>query len=160
MIVEQTQTSDVIWQCVPFDALDTRTLYALLALRLSVFVVEQNCPYQELDGKDLAAWHLLGYRHGELVATSRILAPGVSYDGASSIGRVVTAPSERGTGLGPQLMSEAVAACQRLFPTLPIRIGAQAHLQRFYGRLGFVAEGAQYLEDGIPHVEMTRPVGA
>lgn len=160
MIQPPATGADPVWQCLTFEALDTRTLYQLLALRLSVFVVEQNCPYQELDGKDERAWHLLGHCRGELVATARILAPGDSYSGASSIGRVVTAPSQRGTGLGPLLMEEAVRHCRRLFPQHPIRIGAQAHLQRFYQRFGFQAEGAPYLEDGILHIEMTRPPGA
>lgn len=160
MIVEQQATTELIWQCVAFDQLDTRTLYAALALRLSVFVVEQNCPYQELDGKDQQGWHLLGYHQGQLVATARILAPGVSYVGAASIGRVVSAPGERGTGIGQALMVEAVNACQRLFPDFPIRIGAQARLEVFYQRFGFVASGPIYLEDGIPHIEMTRIVGA
>lgn len=160
MIVEPAQSSQVIWQCLPFDELDTRTLYAMLALRLSVFVVEQHCPYQELDGKDQQGWHILGYRHGQLVATARILAPGDSYTGACSIGRVVSAPSQRGTGLGQALMNEAVNRCLTLFPEHPIRIGAQAHLDAFYARFGFVSAGATYLEDGIAHIEMTRPVGA
>lgn len=160
MIVDQAQSSELSWQCLAFDELDTRTLYALLALRMSVFVVEQNCPYQELDGKDQQAWHLLGYRQGELLATARILAPGASYSGASSIGRVVSAASQRGTGLGQALMAEAVNACLTLFPAYPIRIGAQAHLDAFYRRFGFVPAGATYLEDGIAHIEMTRPAGA
>ncbi|PTY39069.1 GNAT family N-acetyltransferase [Saccharospirillum sp. MSK14-1] len=150
----------MIWQCVDFDQLDIRTLYELLALRMSVFVVEQNCPYQELDGKDQQAWHVLGYRQGQLVATTRILAPGDSYDGAASIGRVVSAPSERGTGLGQALMQESITACQRLFPEYPIRIGAQAHLEAFYGRFGFMTSSAVYLEDGIAHIEMTLAAGA
>jgi len=153
-------SSEVIWQCVAFDELDSRTMYALLALRMSVFVVEQNCPYQELDGKDQGAWHMLGYRQGQLVATARILAPGDSYAGAASIGRVVNAPGERGTGLGQALMCESISACQRLFPDTPIRIGAQAHLDDFYSRFGFIASSATYLEDGIPHIEMTLAASA
>ncbi|MFG1497767.1 GNAT family N-acetyltransferase [Saccharospirillum sp. HFRX-1] len=153
-------SSDVIWQCVAFDELDIRSLYDLLALRMSVFVVEQNCPYQELDGKDQQSWHMLGYRQGQLVATARILAPGASYAEAASIGRVVSAPSERGTGIGQALMTESVQACVKRFPDHPIRIGAQAHLDAFYRRFGFVSSGATYLEDGIPHIEMTRPAGA
>lgn len=160
MIVEQATSAELIWQCAAFDELDTRSLYDLLALRMSVFVVEQNCPYQELDGKDQHSWHMLGYRHGQLVATARILGPGASYVGAASIGRVVSAPSERGTGIGQALMTESVKACQKLFPEHPIRIGAQAHLEAFYGRFGFVSSSATYLEDGIPHIEMTRPAGA
>lgn len=146
----------VLWQCQPFEALDTRTLYDLLALRTAVFVVEQNCPYQELDGKDDRAWHLLGHDTGGLVATARILAPGDSFTGAS-IGRVVTSPARRGQGLGEQLMARAVAHCGWLFPDHAIEIGAQAHLQAFYARFGFVVSSEPYLEDGIPHIEMRRP---
>lgn len=160
MILESTAMPGEHWTCLPFDALDTRSLYAMLALRTAVFVVEQNCPYQDLDGKDEQAWHLLGYGSEGLAATARILAPGDSYPGASSIGRVVSAPTQRGTGLGQRLMHQAVQHCQRLFPEHPIRIGAQAHLQGFYRRFGFVPEGAVYLEDGIQHIEMTRPIGA
>lgn len=156
MIFAGTPSPEIVWQCPDFDHLDVRTLYDLLALRTSVFVVEQNCPYQELDGKDPMAWHVMGHQTGELVATARILPPGVSYD-SPSIGRVVTNPSTRGQGLGVQLMEEAVARCLNLFPEQAIEIGAQAHLIDFYGRFGFRSNSDTYLEDGIPHLDMIRP---
>lgn len=142
-----------VWQCRPFEGLDTRTLYRMLALRLSVFVVEQNCPYQELDGKDTRAWHVLGHQAGELAATARILAPGDSFGGAS-IGRVVTHPACRGQRLGAALMEQAIRHCRVLFPDHPIEIGAQAHLADFYAGFGFKVSSDRYLEDGIPHIEM------
>ncbi len=158
MIFAGAPRQEIVWQCLDFDHLDTRTLYDLLALRTAVFVVEQNCPYQELDGKDTSAWHLLGHQAGKLVATARILSPGISYEGAS-IGRVVTDPSTRGQGLGVQLMDEAVRRCIERFPDHPIEIGAQAHLEAFYGRFGFKANSDSYLEDGIPHIDMIRLPG-
>lgn len=156
MIFAGAPTQDIVWQCPGFDHLDTRTLYDLLALRTAVFVVEQNCPYQELDGKDQHAWHLIGHQTGRLVATARILPPGASYD-SPSIGRVVTDPSTRGQGLGVKLMEEAVSRCLGLFPGSAIEIGAQAHLVDFYGRFGFKPNSDTYLEDGIPHLDMIRP---
>lgn len=151
---EPTPAVSPIWQCQPFEALDTRTLYDLLSLRVAVFVVEQECAYQELDGKDTLGWHVTGHKDGRLVATARILAPGDSFVGAS-IGRVVTDPGVRGQRLGEALMRESIRHCRTLFPGHPIQIGAQAHLTGFYGQLGFEVSGERYLEDGIPHVEMT-----
>lgn len=153
MILAGRSVDGPVWQCRPFDGLDTRTLYGMLALRLSVFVVEQNCPYQELDGKDSQAWHVLGHQAGILVATARILAPGDSFDGAS-IGRVVTHPARRGQRLGVALMEQAIHHCRVLFPDHPIEIGAQAHLADFYAGFGFEPSSERYLEDGIPHIGM------
>ena len=155
MIFAGAPTREIVWQCPDFDHLDTRTLYDLLALRTAVFVVEQNCPYQELDGKDAQAWHLMGHQAGQLVATARILPPGASYD-SPSIGRVVTDPSARGQGLGVRLMEEALERCRGLFPDRAIEIGAQAHLVDFYSRFGFKPNSDTYLEDGIPHIDMIR----
>ena len=146
------------WHCQPFDRLDRRDLYALLQLRCAVFIVEQNCPYLDPDGKDvLEGTHHLYARDagGRVLACLRLLAPGVSY-AHPSIGRVASAASTRGSGLGRELMRRGIADCQRLWPGRPIRIGAQAYLQRFYERLGFVVDSAPYLEDGIPHLEMER----
>lgn len=154
MILAGRPADAPIWQCQSFDALDRRTLYDLLALRVSVFVVEQQCAYQELDGKDFQAWHITGHMSGQLVATTRILTPGASFAGAS-IGRVVTDPSVRGQRLGEALMRESIRHCRTLFPNDSIQIGAQAHLTGFYRQLGFVVSSDDYLEDGIVHVEMT-----
>lgn len=148
------------WRCLPFDALLPRTLYALLQLRSEVFVVEQACAFQDLDGADQASMHLLGERRGpnaepELLAYTRLVPAGLKYAEAS-IGRVVTAPITRGTGLGHALMAESIRMLHSLWGVQPIRIGAQAHLQAFYRQHGFESVGDLYDEDGIPHTEMIR----
>ncbi len=140
----------------PFAALTLAELYALLQLRSEVFVVEQACAFQDIDGHDQAALHLLGYTEaGELVAYARLFEAGRSYAQAS-IGRVVTSPRHRGHGLGRALLHEAIAQCEVQFGRQPIKIGAQQYLLGFYQSFGFVAEGEGYLEDGIPHVHMVR----
>ncbi|MFQ6372463.1 GNAT family N-acetyltransferase [Shewanella sp. YIC-542] len=147
------------WQLQRFSKLDNHTLYHLLKLRVDVFVVEQQCPYPELDDKDhaMGAMHLLGYGNdGELQAYARLLPPGCSY-AQCSIGRVLVAASARGQGLGTLLMQQAVMACHGLWPDSAIRIGAQHHLQQFYASLGFAVVSAVYLEDGIAHVQMQLP---
>ncbi len=145
------------WQRLTFAQLTTIQLYQLLKLRVDVFVVEQACPYPELDNKDLLehTYQLLGYRHGELIACARLLPPGVSYPNAS-IGRVATAQQHRGGGLGHQLMAQAVNHCLDLWPQSAIEIGAQAHLEHFYQQHGFVKTSESYLEDGIAHIDMQR----
>ena len=151
--------SRLVMECVPFASLGPHDLYAMLALRSRVFVVEQECVFLDIDGLDQDALHLLGWSdaaHGALHASLRILAPGVSYD-EPSIGRVVTAPEARGTGAGRALMLAGIAECERRYPGTGIRIGAQQYLERFYGSLGFQTVSAMYLEDGIPHVTMLRP---
>ncbi|NVD05572.1 GNAT family N-acetyltransferase [Vibrio sp. JPW-9-11-11] len=143
------------WQLVPFSQLTTTQLYQLLKLRVDVFVVEQNCPYPELDDKDhqQEVYHLLGYKHELLVACARLLPKGVSYP-CVSIGRVATAITERGDGLGHQLLKQALESCQLLWPNDSIEIGAQQHLQSFYQQHGFVQTSEMYLEDDIPHIDM------
>ncbi|HYC41056.1 MAG TPA: GNAT family N-acetyltransferase [Chitinophagaceae bacterium] len=145
----------VRWECKQFNDLGPHELYAVLRLRGEVFVVEQNCPYLDPDNKDQHAWHLMAWRNDQLVAYTRLLPPGASYSEAS-IGRVVTSPSERGTGLGKELMRRSLMELKKLFHDTPVRIGAQLYLKKFYTELGFTAVGEVYLEDGIPHVEMTR----
>lgn len=145
------------WTTKLFDALTLTELYALLQLRSEVFVVEQTCAFQDIDGHDQAALHLLGHTGaGELAAYARLFDAGHSYAQAS-IGRVVTAPRYRGQGLGRQLLHEALAQCEVQFGPQPIKIGAQQYLLDFYQSFGFVPEGEGYLEDGIPHVHMVRP---
>ena len=145
------------WLTKPFDALTVPELYALLQLRSEVFVVEQTCPFQDIDGQDQAAYHLLGYVDtGELAAYARLFGAGISYAQAS-IGRVVTSPRHRRFGLGRQLLQQAIAQCDTLFGVQPIKIGAQLYLQAFYESFGFVQQGEGYLEDGIPHIYMLRP---
>nr|WP_272211271.1 GNAT family N-acetyltransferase [Marinicella sp. W31]MDC2877158.1 GNAT family N-acetyltransferase [Marinicella sp. W31] len=136
------------------DALTAGELYDVIKLRVDVFVVEQNCPYPELDGKDAEAFHLRLLEAGKLVAYGRIFTP--DREPEARIGRVVVAPSHRGRKLGERLMREAVSACERLAPGAPIVISAQAHLERFYKGFGFCTTTEPYLEDGIPHVGMTR----
>jgi len=145
------------WQWLRFEQLPIDDLYDALALRGRIFVVEQKCPYLDADGLDRHAWHLLGRddETGELVACVRVVDPGRKYE-VPSIGRVVVAESERGTGLGHVLMAEALRRCDAQWPGAANRIGAQAHLQGFYRRHGYVTVGEPYLEDDIPHVDMER----
>lgn len=144
------------WTCVPFQALTVDQLYDMLALRSEVFVVEQNCVFLDIDGLDRQTWHLLGHGDdGKLQAYVRLIPPGLKAPDAL-IGRVVTAPTARGGGTGRQLMSEALAQCERLWPAHPITLHAQAHLERFYGGFGFTPVGEQYMEDGILHQEMRK----
>lgn len=141
------------WICKKFNDLTLLELYAILQLRNEVFVVEQNCPYNDCDNKDLKAWHLMGMEHEKLLAYSRLIPPGISYR-ESSIGRVVNSPSARGKGLGKELMIESIQRIKLLFHTESIRIGAQLYLLDFYNGLGFVRDSEIYLEDNIPHIEM------
>ena len=147
------------WRCLPFAAMDAASLYRVLQLRAQVFVVEQTCVFQDMDGLDPRCVHLLGEAETGsepgLLAYARLLPAGLAFAEAS-IGRVVTAPATRGSGVGHALMSEAIAQLQRLWGEQPIRIGAQAHLQAFYRQHGFVPQCDLYLEDGIDHFEMFR----
>jgi ElaA protein len=146
----------VRWRCVSFGALSVADLYAVLQLRSAVFVVEQACVFQDMDGLDPVCHHLLGQgADGTLLAYAR-LVPGAHAFAQASVGRVVTAPAARGLELGHALVARACAELAALWGPQPIRIGAQAHLQAFYARHGFVAEGPGYIEDGIAHVEMLR----
>jgi len=139
--------------CKSFDELTTLELYALLQLRSEVFVVEQNCAYQDVDGYDQSAMHLLMYLDDELCAYSRLIPPGIKYKSAS-LGRVVTQRSARGGGHGKALMESAKAHCERLWPQMGLTISAQAYLEKFYQSLGFKTESEPYMEDDIPHIQM------
>lgn len=144
------------WTLKPFADLTTPELYALLQLRAEVFVVEQTCPFQDIDGLDQTGWHLLGHTpDGELAAYARLFGPGIAFPEAS-IGRVVSSPRHRRTGLGRELLAEAIGGIARLFGPQPIQIGAQLYLQRFYESFDFRQVGAGYLEDDIPHIHMVR----
>lgn len=141
--------------CLSFDELTPYILYEILALRQEVFVVEQNCPYQDCDGKDLQSWHLSGRDDsGKLICYTRLLPAGVAYPGYASIGRVVSSPAARGTGSGKILMTESIQRCRQLFENQSIKIGAQTYLLKFYEGFGFRSTGEEYLEDGIPHTKM------
>ena len=128
-------------------------LYKIIQLRIAVFSVEQNCPYQDCDERDQVSYHLMGWRDGELIAYSRILPPGLSYK-EPSIGRVVTAPSARGTGMGKELMKRSMEQTKLLFGDTGITISAQLYLKSFYESFGFAAIGEPYLEDHIDHIKM------
>jgi ElaA protein len=144
------------WSWCAFGDLTTTHLYELLQLRSEVFVVEQNCVFLDLDGSDSVALHLLGREEGgdgTLLAYARCFLPGVKFPEAS-IGRVTTRPSARGDGLGHALITEAVLALCQHWGEQPIRIGAQARLEKFYASHGFFDVGKPYLEDGIEHLEM------
>lgn len=145
------------WQYFRFHALRVDDLYDALALRTRVFVMEQECIFLDADGVDRDSGHLLGRDEaGVLQAYLRIVDPGIKY-AEPSLGRVVTAPEARGTGLGRVLVAEGVKRCTAAWPGQAIRLGAQSRLQAFYGDFGFVRSGADYTEDGIPHCEMVRP---
>ncbi len=152
--------SGITWRVAAFHDLSLGDLYAALQLRSLVFVVEQTCPFLDLDGDDDRAWHLLGWHERDggprLAAYARLFAPGIKYAEAS-IGRVVTHPDVRRSGAGRALMAEAIARLGTLAPGAPVRIGAQKYLEQFYARFGFTRAGDDYLEDGIVHLEMTRP---
>jgi ElaA protein len=142
------------WTLARLDQLGPLDVYDMLALRSEVFVVEQTCIFQDPDGVDKQAHHLLGRdAQGNLQTVLRIVDPGVKY-AEPSIGRVISAPAQRRFGLGRALMREGIRQCRMLWPGQGIRISAQARLERFYQDFGFHTVTAPYLEDDIPHVEM------
>jgi ElaA protein len=174
---------DLKFKCVHFSKLTVYELYSVMALRQEVFVVEQNCPYLDADGKDLSGYHLLGYADlaqntegvsdvgfvmsdvgmaqtsdstnpTSLVAYTRLLPKGIAYENYASIGRVINSPKVRRRGVGKVLMEESIAQMARLFPNDAVKIGAQSYLLSFYKSLGFVSTGEEYLEDDIPHTSM------
>lgn len=148
------------WHQSGFQDLSLERLYAILAARVAVFVVEQDCPYPELDGLDFSALHLWATdTEGVIAAYARITAPGTRFAEAS-VGRVLTSLPYRRTGLGRALMQRAIELASVRFPGLPLRISAQQYLDRFYAELGFEWVRGPYSEDGIPHVEMLRPVSS
>jgi ElaA protein len=142
------------WNLISFARLTAQELYDLLTLRQLVFCVEQKCPYLDCDGKDQESLHLLGRdTSGRLLAYARLVPAGVTFD-EPSIGRVVNHPDVRRSGVGKELMREAIGRAQTMFGARPIRIGAQLYLKRFYEELGFAVASPIYDEDGIPHVQM------
>jgi len=143
----------ITWTWKKFDDLTPHELYAILQLRSEVFVVEQQCVFQDIDDKDQPSYHVMGREGASLLAYTRLVPPGISYT-EPSVGRVVTSPRARKSGLGRELMLYSIEQCRALFGQHPIRIGAQLYLKKFYGSLGFRPEGDIYLEDGIQHVEM------
>lgn len=146
----------ITWSEMPAQDLGVRTLYDVLALRAAVFVVEQDCAYQDLDGLDLleGTVHLIGRSGAAIAAYARIHAP--DHDPTPWISRVIVSKQTRGQQLGRRLMERALACCEQHWPGQPVELGAQAHLSGFYGSFGFEATSAPYDEDGIPHIRMRR----
>lgn len=142
-------------QCLPFYRLNLDQIYASMVLRQEVFVVEQDCPYLDADGKDQEAWHLMGWdEEGDLVAYTRLVPKGISYENYASIGRVVSAPKVRGKGAGKKIMIASIEWSKKLFPNQKVKISAQVYALDFYRNLGFEEVGEEYLEDDIPHKSM------
>lgn len=157
-MTHSTITTD--WQFLPFDALSREDVYAMLAARQQVFIVEQQCVYGDIDGLDPGAHHLLGWRSSidgqrQLAAYLRVLAPGAKY-AEMSLGRVLTTRAARGGGIGRELLRVGIGHAERLYPGHRIRIGAQQYLEAFYASFGFETISAPYDEDGIMHVDMLR----
>jgi ElaA protein len=150
------QKVEISWKFAAFDALSLAELYGLLQLRSEVFVVEQACVFQDMDGADAHAMHLLGTSGGRLVAYARCFAAGVKFKEAS-IGRIITRGELRGSGAGHRLVRQAIDCITQQWGQQPIRIGAQAQLEHFYRQHGFEKAGEPYIEDAIPHIEMLRP---
>lgn len=141
------------WVCKKFEALTSFELYEILRLRIEVFIVEQNCVFQDCDNKDQQCYHLAGYHNNEVVAYVRLVPPGVAYK-EPSIGRVLSNAAYRKNGAGRLLMQEAIKKCKELFGNTNIKIGAQLYLKKFYESLGFIQSSNIYLEDDIEHIEM------
>lgn len=143
--------------CKPFEKLNIKELYDIMALRSEVFVIEQNCVYQDLDYKDQKALHCQGFYNNKLAAYTRIFDLNQSFEGYLSIGRVIVSPNFRRLNFGKQIMEYSIAQCYHNFGIHPIKIGAQTYLNSFYSNLGFQPIGDEYLEDGIPHKIMVKP---
>jgi len=153
--VAKKDRMELKWKIKPFEALNVNELYDLLQLRSQIFVVEQNCVYLDLDGKDKKALHLIGEYESKIVAYSRLFDAGISFDNAS-IGRVVVDENYRDRKWGHDLMREAIAGIKSNFDKEKITIGAQLYLKKFYESHGFVQTSEMYLEDDIEHIEMIR----
>lgn len=145
------------WTCKPFAELTVDELYRIVQLRNAVFVVEQNCPYQDADDKDQHCLHVCGWHNGILVGYARLVPKGISYEAYISIGRVVTATVVRGSGAGKALLQKAIEDCYAAYEQQPIKISAQLYLKRFYESFGFEQVSEVYLEDNIEHIAMIKP---
>jgi ElaA protein len=153
----ESEPMNIDWRWRRYAELAPLEIHGIFAARQAVFVVEQACAYLDIDGKDPKALHLAGWAGDQLAAYLRLLPPGVSYPDEPSLGRIITTKVARGSGIGRELVTRGLEKLHELYPTLPTRIGAQAHLQKFYGSLGFVQSSEPYDEDGIMHIEMQRP---
>ncbi len=147
---------EIIWHYKSFADLTSKELYKIVQLRNEVFVIEQNCIYQDCDDKDLVCGHLWATIGDEVAAYSRIVPKGTSYENEASIGRVISNQKFRRYGLGKQLMKNSVQIIENQFKTSSIRISAQSYLKEFYSSFGFEQVSEEYLEDDIPHIEMLR----
>ena len=145
---------DITYEIKDFDSLTTVELYEIMRLRQEVFIVEQDCPYQDADSKDQHCHHVLGWGDGQLHTYARLVPKSVSYADYTSIGRVITSAALRRKGYGQPLMQRSIEAINKLYPDETIKISAQVYAVPFYNRLGFVAKGEKYLEDDIPHIAM------
>jgi ElaA protein len=155
-VMEDPQyTSDLAWEWLELEAMSPALLYRLLAFRVSIFVVEQACPYQELDGRDQQAWHLLGQRSGHVLACLRVLLPPAS-SRRYRIGRVAVDETARGKGLAREMLLMAEHKIGEAEPAAEIVLDAQSYLVPFYAAMGYVANGEEFLEDGIPHRPMAK----
>jgi ElaA protein len=141
------------WKYKQFNELSAEELYAILRLRNEVFVVEQNCVFQDADNKDQDSYHVMGWKNNLLMAYARLVPAGISYS-EPSIGRVVTSPTARSLGMGKELMNQAINILYSVWGKTDIKIGAQLYLERFYNSFGFQRTSKIYLEDGIEHIEM------
>jgi len=146
---------NIVWKIKTFDELSTKELYEIIKARVNVFVVEQDCPYPDLDDSDQKAIHLWAEKNGEVLAYCRIFDKGIKY-AETSIGRVLTTENARGKSFGKQMMKFAVEIIENKLKTSEIRISAQDYLIKFYSDFGFSATDKKYLEDNIPHTEMFR----
>ncbi len=144
------------WICKSFDQLSVKELYGILQLRIEVFVVEQNCVFQDADDKDQVSWHFMGWENDRLAAYTRLVPAGISFN-ECSIGRVVTCPKMRKSGLGKELMQRSIEMINQLWNKPPVRIGAQLYLKRFYESFGFQQCSEIYIEDNIEHISMILP---
>jgi len=143
----------VDWKLKKFDELSQEELYKIIKLRIEVFIIEQNCIYQDCDGKDINAYHLFSEEDGNVIACLRILNKGVSFDEVA-IGRVIVDKAYRGKGIAKEMIRKAIAFIEEIIKERAIRISAQAHLEKFYGSFGFKKTSEVYMEDGIPHIQM------
>jgi ElaA protein len=146
---------NITWSCKAFNTLTPDELYSILQLRNEVFVVEQNCVFQDCDDKDQQSYHFMGWQHNKLIAYTRLMPTGLAYE-EISIGRVVISPSIRRIKIGKELMIRSIDKLHELFGKMPVKIGAQLYLKRFYESLGFTQSSDVYLEDGIEHIKMIR----
>ena len=146
---------NIEWRVIPFKSLNVESLYEIIQLRQEIFIVEQDCPYIDADGVDLKCIHISGYHNKKLIAYSRIMPPDINYKEAS-IGRIITKKEFRGHGIGYQLVSISIDEIYKNYGNHPIRLSGQTYARAFYEKLGFIGEGEEYLEDGIPHISLVK----